>query len=243
MNALTVSREQEIVTELSALNGKFQKASRTAVEAGVRMGELLTEIKASVGHGNFIPWVATHCEFSQRAANLYMAAFQAKFAATANLTGEETLVELAALGSKPQVKLARPVEEIKADIAKQQAAAPAPPLRPEPVPEAPRTNRPADMAADETVLEYAARKSAEHAKFFDEHFNEDNLRSTLINQQIERPKAFLLQELSELLDSKTGRKLIKQLLSSAYHPDTGKIEPDVQRMSRINEALTKLENC
>ena len=116
------------------------------------------------------------------------------------------------------------------------------PPRPEPIPEVPRANRPADMGATETVLEYAARKSAEHDKLFDEHFSEENLRTTLINQQVERPKAYLLQELSELLDSKTGRKLIKQLLSSAYHPDTGKIEPDVQRMSRINEALTKLEN-
>ena len=145
---------------------------------------------------------------------------------------------------KAPSKPARTKEEINADIAKQQAAAkavPSPP-RPEPVSEAPRVNRPADMGEDETLPEYAKRKFEAHDKFMDEHFNDQNLRSTLLSQQIERPKAFLLQELSELLDSKTGRKLIKQTLSAAYHPDTGKIEPDVQRMARINEALTKLEN-
>ena len=142
----------------------------------------------------------------------------------------------------PPAKPARPVEEIKADIAKQQATAPAPPLRPEPTPEAPRANRPADMGADETLAEYAARKFEAHDKAFDEFFDSGSARTHLIARQGESPKAYLLQELSELLDSKTGRKLIKQLLSSAYHPDTGKLDQDVQRMSRINEALTKLEN-
>ncbi len=30
-----------------------------------RIGELLTEVKATVGHGNFLPWIKEHCEFSQ----------------------------------------------------------------------------------------------------------------------------------------------------------------------------------
>lgn len=143
---------------------------------------------------------------------------------------------------KAPPKPARPVEEIKADIAKQQAAAAAPPPRPEPTPEAPRANRPADMGETETLAEYAARKFEAHDKAFDEFFDSGSARTHLIARQGESPKAYLLQELSELLDSKTGRKLIKQLLSSAYHPDTGKLDQDVQRMSRINEALTKLEN-
>jgi hypothetical protein len=40
----------------------------------VIMGEFLCEIKAQLGHGNFIRWVEAECPFSYRTAHRYMRA-------------------------------------------------------------------------------------------------------------------------------------------------------------------------
>lgn len=52
----------------------------TAAETGIRTsltharhaGALLLEVKGRLAHGEFMPWVATHCPFSHDTANLYM---------------------------------------------------------------------------------------------------------------------------------------------------------------------------
>ena len=216
--ALTVSREQEIVQELRNLNGKFQKASRTAVEAGVRIGELLTEVKASVGHGSFIPWVNEHCEFSHKSAQRYMSAFQVKSDATSNLTGDETITELAALGSKTQVKpkhdnkltpelLAAHEARVKTNQAKQQAT----------------------FDSFSSSLKGLLDQTAQH------------MPAAILDDA--SPIEYLTQAFATMLQygGAPAAKLAKQMFSSAYHPDSGKVKHDASLMGSINKALSFLE--
>lgn len=50
----------------------FIASGRTAMEHAFRCGELLVEIKATLPHGDFQPWIAQHCEFSYPTAHRYM---------------------------------------------------------------------------------------------------------------------------------------------------------------------------
>lgn len=53
----------------------------------------------------------------------------------------------------------------------------------------------------------------------------------------------LAQAFTTILHTNTpeARKIMKQFFSTAFHPDSGKIKKDGQRMSDINQALTTLE--
>jgi hypothetical protein len=48
--------------------------AKSAIEHAIRCGELLTEKKAALGHGEFIPWIETNCEFKYSTAARYMKA-------------------------------------------------------------------------------------------------------------------------------------------------------------------------
>ena len=91
MNDLTVSREQAIVREIASCT----KAVRKGLDAALRIGELLTEVKAS--GVPFLKWVEQHCTFTVMSANRYMRAFEAcKLNVTLSLQ-DLTITELAAL--------------------------------------------------------------------------------------------------------------------------------------------------
>jgi len=55
-----------------------RSAAESAVDQAIRCGELLTEQKKRLNHGEFTPWVCKHCEFSHDTANVYMRAFRQK---------------------------------------------------------------------------------------------------------------------------------------------------------------------
>ena len=75
-----------------------------AVKRAIRIGELLTEVKAEVAHGEWIPWVEENLVFGQREARRYM-----RVAANASrVTHFDSLREAVSL-------LAEPKEEEPAD--------------------------------------------------------------------------------------------------------------------------------
>ena len=45
-----------------------------AMQHALRCGLLLIEQKSRLKHGEWMPWLAKHCEFSQASANVYMMA-------------------------------------------------------------------------------------------------------------------------------------------------------------------------
>jgi len=47
-------------------------ALKSSVEHAMAAGDLLLEAKALVPHGQWLPWLAEHCEMSERTAQLYM---------------------------------------------------------------------------------------------------------------------------------------------------------------------------
>lgn len=58
--------------EVNREHQAFLEAGKRAVEHAFRCGELLLEVKVSVAHGEFLPWVEKHCSFSYPTANRYM---------------------------------------------------------------------------------------------------------------------------------------------------------------------------
>ena len=49
-------------------------ALKSSIKHAMAAGDLLIEAKAQLQHGQWLPWLAEHCEISERAAQLYMRA-------------------------------------------------------------------------------------------------------------------------------------------------------------------------
>jgi hypothetical protein len=62
------SRTQEIVSLHQEIVGHL----RQSLEKAIRIGELLTEQKGSLKHGEFTPWLETNIPFTDRTARNYM---------------------------------------------------------------------------------------------------------------------------------------------------------------------------
>lgn len=61
-----------IVAEINREHALAQKASEIAVEHGLRVGELLLQVKESLPHGEFGNWLAQNVTVSERQAQRYM---------------------------------------------------------------------------------------------------------------------------------------------------------------------------
>jgi hypothetical protein len=73
-NALLLS----IAGEINAAHAQAIQHADTAISFARQAGELLLKVKASLAHGEFLPWVASNCTVSPRQAQRYMAAAQGK---------------------------------------------------------------------------------------------------------------------------------------------------------------------
>lgn len=75
-------------------------ALKSSVEHAMAAGDLLLEAKALVPHGQWLPWLAEHCEMSERTAQLYMRTAKNRAAVELqmrNTVADLTLNEAAAL--------------------------------------------------------------------------------------------------------------------------------------------------
>ena len=57
---------------INAAHAAVVAAERDALRHAVRAGALLEAMKGRLGHGRFLPWIAEHCDFGDRTAQLYM---------------------------------------------------------------------------------------------------------------------------------------------------------------------------
>jgi len=64
-----VPREER---RLEGLADRANQAHREGVRAALVAGQALLEAKQLVGHGSWRKWIADHCEFSERTAQVYM---------------------------------------------------------------------------------------------------------------------------------------------------------------------------
>ncbi len=99
-----------INAEHEAARGAFKKGFEHALNAG----ELLLQAKAQVEHGQWLPWLESNCNVSQRSAQLYMRVarerpkLEAKSASLADLSLEGAAKQLA---NPKQIKGAAPAKD------------------------------------------------------------------------------------------------------------------------------------
>jgi len=68
--------EVKLVREINELHSKVEAANKTSVENALHIGELLTQAKAGLTHGEWLPWIERNCRFGPDTARTYMQAFK-----------------------------------------------------------------------------------------------------------------------------------------------------------------------
>ncbi len=68
-NKMTV---EELATTIKSKVSTMLFNYKSSIERAMEVGDLLTEAKARVGHGNFEAWIKDHCSMSYRSARRYM---------------------------------------------------------------------------------------------------------------------------------------------------------------------------
>ena len=64
--------DNHLIDEIRREHGAAAGAARTALDHARRAGELLNQAKAGLRHGDWLPWLGAHFEFSPRTAQGYM---------------------------------------------------------------------------------------------------------------------------------------------------------------------------
>ena len=63
---------RDLISEITALHNEIVGNLRRSLDAAIRIGELLTGQKESLGHGHFTGWVKDNLPFTERTAQNYM---------------------------------------------------------------------------------------------------------------------------------------------------------------------------
>jgi hypothetical protein len=112
---------QRINTEHAAVGA----AMKSGLEHALRAGELLFEAKASVDHGEWLPWLECNCDIAQRTAQAYMRLARefpklepAKAQRVADLSFRDAIAELGkdtkALSELPEIRMDEALESAEA---------------------------------------------------------------------------------------------------------------------------------
>jgi hypothetical protein len=82
-----------LAAEINAAREGLNAAAKTAINQAIIVGQRLTEAKALLKHGEWLPWLNEHCFLSERQAQKYMRIARAKeaLAAKAPLTADLTI--------------------------------------------------------------------------------------------------------------------------------------------------------
>lgn len=70
--ALREATLPQLASQANLLHREYESAALTTVSLAMRCGELLTEAKDRVAHGEWLPWLAEHFDGSERTARGYM---------------------------------------------------------------------------------------------------------------------------------------------------------------------------
>ena len=62
----------QLAEQINAEHEATEATARASIQHARAAGELLGQVKAQVGHGNWLPWLREHCQFSERTARRYM---------------------------------------------------------------------------------------------------------------------------------------------------------------------------
>ena len=64
-----------IASEIVALHGEIIQSARTTLDLAIRIGQLLLEQKATLKHGEWLPWVKENLPFEHATASRYMGVY------------------------------------------------------------------------------------------------------------------------------------------------------------------------
>jgi hypothetical protein len=82
--------------EINRLHGELEALAVRSLDHAIRIGELLSEVKAQLPHGRWIPWLNSNLKFSERTARNYINVFEhrmvLKSARVADLTAAYKLL-------------------------------------------------------------------------------------------------------------------------------------------------------
>jgi hypothetical protein len=62
----------DLAARIRAEHEAAEAALKRGAEHAMNAGDLLIEVKAQLKHGQWLPWLAEHCDISERTAQLYM---------------------------------------------------------------------------------------------------------------------------------------------------------------------------
>ena len=68
---ITKTSLADLAERINEAHRQCEESARSAVQHAVSAGELLNEAKTQCPHGEWQKWVADHCTFSERTAQLY----------------------------------------------------------------------------------------------------------------------------------------------------------------------------
>ena len=105
MNQIQNTKIQEIVMLHNEIAGHL----KMSLEKAIRIGELLTEQKAGLKHGAWLPWIKANLPFSDRTARVYVRCFENKD----KLAESATLASAMKLLAGPEVYLTDACKDCK----------------------------------------------------------------------------------------------------------------------------------
>ncbi len=73
-----LAMHEDAAAEINSVHLLARSHAESAVEFAIQCGQLLIEQKQRLKHGEFIPWIEKHCEFSSMTAQTYMRAAKQK---------------------------------------------------------------------------------------------------------------------------------------------------------------------
>jgi hypothetical protein len=62
----------DLIRRINEAHEEVRLTLKTTGQAAIKVGLLLLQAKQLAGHGSFADWICTHCNFSERTAQLYM---------------------------------------------------------------------------------------------------------------------------------------------------------------------------
>jgi hypothetical protein len=70
--AVQKNSKDSLAEEILNLHSEILSAAHVSLEKAIRIGELLTEVKAKLKHGEWLPWIETNLAFGRATAANYM---------------------------------------------------------------------------------------------------------------------------------------------------------------------------
>jgi len=101
---MTKQIEKSRVQEITQLHDEIGGYLKMSLEKAIKIGELLTEQKASLKHGEWLPWIESNLPFSTRTAEVYLKCYREreKIAESANLRDALSLLVVSKRPALPE---------------------------------------------------------------------------------------------------------------------------------------------